>query len=75
MGIRLQRKVKRSGQIIVKQSKKAVNYNSVNNLDFYAEKLDYAYQNNDKQKLLNFEKREKKKRKGLQRANENSFYI
>lgn len=54
---------------------KAVNYNSVNNLDFYAEKLDYAYQNNDKQKLLNFEKREKKKRKGLQRANENSFYI
>ena len=38
-------------------------------------KLDYAYQNNDKQKLLNFEKREKKKRKGLQRANENSFYI
>lgn len=54
---------------------RSVNYKNVNNMDFYGEKLDFAYRNTDKKKLLAFEKDQKKKRRGERRVSDSSFYI
>lgn len=53
----------------------AINYKNINNMDFYVEKLDYAYQNRDRQIIKRREERKKKAlQRGEKRANESSFY-
>lgn len=53
---------------------KAVNYNQVNNMDFYCERMDMAYENTDKRRLMSFQKKQSKERKGEKRAEDSTFY-
>lgn len=54
---------------------KAINYKEVNNLDFYCEKLDMAYENKDWKLLRKSKKRKEKLYQGQKRASDTSLYI
>lgn len=53
---------------------KAVNYKGVNNMDFYSEKLDYAYNNTDNRRIQRYNEKLAKAKKGQDRASDNLFY-
>lgn len=51
----------------------AINYKGVNNMDFYAEKLDFAYKNSDKRRLTNI-KEKHRGNPGITRSSDAQFY-
>lgn len=55
--------------------KEALNFKMINNIDFYTDNLDLAYQNTDKEKLMRLAMKEESAKRGVKRGDESIFNI